>query len=272
MPWKAAPRLGGGIEVEALRVDAVALTAGHVRGVGEDMSQVAATRGTKNLDAAHPKRVINMLLDCGLGGRGVEGRPSATRVELCFVREKRFATTGTLVGTFFFRVGVLAGERSLCSGLAEDSVLFGVELGTPFGVGFFHLSHRSLFLRRGMPSYATRQMFAPLLAFFVQQSEPPELRRTMAAGEKDAYVMLAPETACGATAGQMLWTADGKSLIVRRDVADASPAQAAADLLKVGSAAPWTKAEIVVWDIKLRRSRTVFSSSATPYQLALPLH
>lgn len=106
-------------------------------------------------------------------------------------------------------------------------------------------------------------MLVPFVVLLAQQAPPPDLHRTMAAGDKDAYVMLPPETVCGAQTGQMLWTADGKTLVVHRIANEATPAEAAKLALLPDAKPPRLKHQIVVWNSKTRLARTVFSSSTT---------
>ncbi len=106
-------------------------------------------------------------------------------------------------------------------------------------------------------------MLVSLLLLSAQVGDP---RRTYAAGDKDAVLMLPPETVCGAQAKEMVWTADGSALVVRREVTAASPADYAA----MGTGKPTDpamaarfqpKTELLVWSFRSHRAQVVASGS-----------
>ncbi len=100
-----------------------------------------------------------------------------------------------------------------------------------------------------------------LLPFLLSvQSGDWDLRRTMAAGDKAAYLMLPPETVCGAQVIQMIWSPDGRSLVLGRLTTDVSPSQAAALVLQPSSNPPHQNNAVVVWNLATRTAKTVFSA------------
>lgn len=93
-------------------------------------------------------------------------------------------------------------------------------------------------------------------------------RREFAAGDKEAVMMFPPETVCGASASEMVWTADSSALVVTRGSADI----AAADVIRFMGGSQPTEAdvarlkpmmELVVWNVKSRKARTIVSGDAT---------
>ncbi len=100
-----------------------------------------------------------------------------------------------------------------------------------------------------------------------QLGGPADPRRSYAGGDKDAILMLPPETVCDSDVREMVWTADGGSLVVRREVTAATPADySAASSGKAPSEADSARLrprfEILVWSARSHRSRVVLSGDA----------
>ena len=105
------------------------------RAVVEHVAEVAAAAGAHDLGADHEVRAVLAGLD-GLAEHGVgEARPAGARVELRVGAEQLVAAAGAAVDAVALLVDVLAGERGLGGGVAQDLVLVGVELLAPLLVG-----------------------------------------------------------------------------------------------------------------------------------------
>ena len=109
-------------------------------------------------------------------------------------------------------------------------------------------------------------MLLPLLALLGQGVPSTDPRRTFVAGEKDAYVMLAPQTVAGALARAMVWTADGTALAVTRTAVEASAEDLAAAAYggrpsSEAAARMRPRSEVVVWNARTRETKTVLSVS-----------
>ncbi len=82
-------------------------------------------------------------------------------------------------------------------------------------------------------------------------------------GGSDAFLMLPPETACGSEATEIVWSADGTNLVVRRQTTEGGTseiAQAFGVSPPPGMIVrPMRKVELVVWTVASRTVRTVFS-------------
>lgn len=95
------------LEAQADRVHAVAQARRGVRGVVEDVSQVAAAVGAADLGALHPIGVVFMESDGGFA-RVVEAWPAAAGVELGLGTKELSAATAAVIDAFTLFVLVLA--------------------------------------------------------------------------------------------------------------------------------------------------------------------
>ena len=110
-------------------------------------------------------------------------------------------------------------------------------------------------------------MIAPLfLLAAVQLGSNSDPRRTYAAGDKDAVLMLPPVGVCDADVREMVWSADGSSLVVRRTFSEATAADVAAAVsgkMPPELAARFeSKAELLVWSARSHRVRVVASGTS----------
>ena len=89
-----------------------------------------------------------------------------------------------------------------------------------------------------------------------------------AAGDKDAFLMMPPETVCGGEVRTLVWTGDGGYLVVGRDAQNVT----AADVASFGAGVKPTpedmarmqpRTELLVWSLKTHKLRTVLTGSAT---------
>ena len=113
-------------------------------------------------------------------------------------------------------------------------------------------------------------MVLPLVVFLAQTGSFSDMRRDYAVGEKDAYLMLPAEAVCGSSVKDMVWTADGTSLVVEREIQDATPA----DVARIASGVPPSPeeaarfqphTEIVMWSAKTHRLKTVLNVPSGAY-------
>ena len=127
------PSIGGCLEIERDRVDAIAQTR-RSRAIVEDVPEVGAATGAGDFDAAHAKAQVFALVDA-VGVDGVKkAGPAAVRVEF-LVRAKEFRpATHTAVHAFIAAVPIHAGKGAFRAFLTADIILFGRELGAPFRV------------------------------------------------------------------------------------------------------------------------------------------
>ena len=106
---------------------------------------------------------------------------------------------------------------------------------------------------------------ALVLAQFSSSSDP---RRTFAAGDKDAVLMLPPETVCNSEVSEMAWTADGSALAVVRSVVDLGAKDMVA-LAAGGRPSPEALArvrprvELILWSVASRKARLVSTVDAS---------
>src|SRR3954447_18999654 len=124
------------LQGQADRVDAVTLVGRRAVPLAlEHVAEVGAAVGAAHLGANAPEGPVLDVLDPVLGERCEEGRPAAVGVELG-VRAEQLGVAGpAAVDAFGLGVGVLAGERPLGAGLAQDGVLLPAQLLVPLGVG-----------------------------------------------------------------------------------------------------------------------------------------
>lgn len=101
----------------------------------------------------------------------------------------------------------------------------------------------------------------------VQMGGSSDARREFAAGDKDAVLMLPPETVVGTEVRDYLWTTDGGSLVARRQASDVTAADYAAFVKAPGVAADparlRARTEVVVWSLRRHKATTAFSLLAT---------
>ena len=93
---------------------------------------------------------------------------------------------------------------------------------------------------------------------------PPDPRRTYAGGGKDAVLMLPADAVCGGDVKRLVWTPDGRSLIVIRHTFefDARAVQAFAGGPKPTAeevARMRPRDEVLVWNVASRQARLAFS-------------
>src|SRR5690348_7527250 len=69
----------------------------------------------------------------------IKAWPARPRIELCFRREQRLATTNAVIGAGVLRIPVFARERPLGSGLARHVILLRRQLLTPICFRFHYL-------------------------------------------------------------------------------------------------------------------------------------
>lgn len=91
-----------------------------------------------------------------------------------------------------------------------------------------------------------------ILCALFAQLQSQDIRRTMAAGPKEAIVMSLPDVAAAASVRDMVWTADGSYLVVERSL---EPATVAPPL---GAPVP-PQTELVAWSRKTRKSKVLMS-------------
>ncbi len=101
---------------------------------------------------------------------------------------------------------------------------------------------------------------APVLILLLAQGSG-DLRRTMAAGAKDAVLMAAPETVCGAEARELHWTATGRNLVVVR-VSGIPSAKDAAAMIGGKPVRTQMRNEVLAWNLQTRRARTLLTLPA----------
>src|ERR1051326_4570574 len=132
-PRSAYLRLCLPVEVEAGRVDAVALAA-RVRAVVEEVPEVGVAGGAADLGADHAVLAVLDLLDlAAVDGRPEAGPPGAG-VELGVRLEQRRAAHDALVHPDALVVPVLAGEGPLGGAALRDLVLHRREALLQLGV------------------------------------------------------------------------------------------------------------------------------------------
>src|SRR5213080_899637 len=122
------------IEFQRDRVHAIAV-AGRLGTVREDVPEVAAAAGTRDLGATHPKSTVFMQLHGAPLDRLPETRPAGPRLEFRLRAEQLSSTTGTPIHAAFFRRGVRTGERALRSLAAQHRELPGRQTPTPLLFG-----------------------------------------------------------------------------------------------------------------------------------------
>src|SRR5205085_7383762 len=99
----------GGLEPDRQRVDAVAVAGGRLRGVLEDVAEVAVAGAAEHLGAHHPQAAV-LAQDHVVGrGRLPERRPPAVRVELGLRPEQLRAARPAAVDAYGLGVDVLTG-------------------------------------------------------------------------------------------------------------------------------------------------------------------
>lgn len=105
------------------------------------MAEVGAAVVAGDFGADHADAAVDVLVDEFFVVRCVKAWPAAAGVELGFRAEKRGIAADAVVGAVFVGVPIFTGEGAFGAFLAGDAVFGFIELGTPFGVGFFDFRH-----------------------------------------------------------------------------------------------------------------------------------
>src|SRR4051794_26229158 len=125
----------GGLQPDGQRVDAVPVAGGGLRGVVEDVPEVAVAGAAEHLGPHHAVAAILAQDDVVGGARLPERRPAAVRVELGLRPEQLRAAGPAAVDADGLGVDVLPGPRPPGAGLAQDRVLLRGKLRAPLLVG-----------------------------------------------------------------------------------------------------------------------------------------
>lgn len=127
------------------------------------MPQVRIAAAAGHLDAAHAMAEVFMQVDAALVGHIPEAGPAAMRVVLGIGLKQRLSTGGAVVSAIGFLAHILACERALGGGLAQDGILIRAELAAPFGIGLADFrGHGGLSFLRCVSTSFGENCYAPL--------------------------------------------------------------------------------------------------------------